>query len=134
MERSKEVQEKIGELKNTMNAVLHASKDMEELDVSKSVQKRDMKDVLAKEFHSALEKVAQELKIMFPPPHEAPGHEERQEVVQVALGKVGTEVKRVCMEHELERVAIYWESTSVLIEKLVVLLGGDSINLVTRKK
>ncbi|KAK7062108.1 hypothetical protein R3P38DRAFT_3340863 [Favolaschia claudopus] len=36
---------------------------------------------------------------------------------EVALGKVGTEVKKVCMEHELERVAIYWESTRDLVEQ-----------------
>ncbi|KAK7062109.1 hypothetical protein R3P38DRAFT_2833463 [Favolaschia claudopus] len=125
MESSKEVQEKIGELKNAMNAVLHASKEMDELGASRSVQKRDMKEDFAKELHSALEKVAKELEIMFPPPDEASGHEDRQRVVQVALGKAGTEVKRVCIEHGMdqERVEAHWESFSMIVEKLVVLLG-----------
>ncbi|KAK7062092.1 hypothetical protein R3P38DRAFT_2833376 [Favolaschia claudopus] len=121
-----EVREKIGELKNAMDAVLHASKDMEELGASGLVQKRDMKEDLARELHSALEEVVKELEIKFPPPNEASGHEKRQRVVQVALGKAGTKVKQLCMEHGMdqERVEAYWASTSAVIEKLVVLLGG----------
>ncbi|KAJ7853878.1 hypothetical protein B0H13DRAFT_2082005 [Mycena leptocephala] len=99
-ERSKDVREKIGELKERMDEIVHGAKALH----------------MAGDLERAFEKVLDELKVMFPAPDQAPGHEERQKVVMVALEKAGGALITVCVKHGMDE-------KRPAIEKMVVLLG-----------
>jgi hypothetical protein len=81
---------------------------------------------LAGDLERALEKVLEELQVMFPAPNKAPGHDDRQKAVSSALEKAGAELKAVCGKHGMdeENVAAHWETIQGAIENMVVLLGG----------
>ncbi|KAJ7797283.1 hypothetical protein B0H14DRAFT_2911950 [Mycena olivaceomarginata] len=132
---SKDVRDKIGELKARMDSIVHAATALHELK-KLTVKRRESDDDddddsrvsttdLAGDLERALEKVLEELQVMFPAPNEAPGHEDRQKAVSSALEKAGAELKAVCGKHGMdeENVAAHWETIQGAIENMVVLLG-----------
>ncbi|KAF7355695.1 hypothetical protein MSAN_01487300 [Mycena sanguinolenta] len=82
---------------------------------------------IAEDLQRTFQKVldSEELRVMFPAPEKALGHEQRQEVVSVVLDQAGAALKAVCAEHGIdeERVAGPWEAVRGAIGTLVVLLG-----------
>jgi len=134
--RSKDMRKKIGELKDRMEAIVHGATALHELQIS-TIKRRAKRssddsdqspvstDDMAGDLERAFEKVLEELKVMFPAPEKASGHEERQKVVSVALEKAGAALISVCAEHQMdeERVRSLWQTIRAAIEKLVVLLG-----------
>ncbi|KAJ7822252.1 hypothetical protein B0H13DRAFT_2113042 [Mycena leptocephala] len=126
-ERSKDVREKIGELKERMDEIVHGAKALRD-EFQASVKRRTQRssdgsenndfsaEDMAGDLERAFEKVLDELKVMFPAPDQAPGHEERQKVVMVALEKAGGALITVCVKHGMDE-------KRPAIEKMVVLLG-----------
>jgi hypothetical protein len=132
--RSKDLRDKIGELKARMDSIVHAATALHELQKLR-IKRRESDDGddspvsttdLAGDLERALEKVLEELQVMFPAPNKAPGHEDRRKVVSLALEKAGAELKTVCGKHGMdeESVAAHWETIQGAIENMVVLLGG----------
>ncbi|KAF7352439.1 hypothetical protein MVEN_01208500 [Mycena venus] len=133
---SKDVRNKIRELKDRMNVIVHGVTALHELQAA-TIKKRTRRsgdtgdkslvamNDMAGDLERAFEKVFEELKVLFPAPEKALGHEERQKVVAVALEKAGAALTTVCTRHGMdeERVAAHWETIRAAIEKLVVLLG-----------
>ncbi|KAF7355687.1 hypothetical protein MSAN_01486500 [Mycena sanguinolenta] len=126
---SQDVREKIEEMKERVQAIIGGATALHDLQVS--MQSRlagrssDEKSTVGEDLERALGRVIEELQIMFPPPGEAPGHENRQKMVVMALEKTGVELKAVCAKHGMDEdfVAAHWETIRGAIEKLVVLLG-----------
>ncbi|KAJ7126396.1 hypothetical protein C8R43DRAFT_1075153 [Mycena crocata] len=85
---------------------------------------RVMNDIRAA-LEQAFAAVVEELKVMFPPPDQAPGHEERQRMVAVALEKAGTAFMTVIGSYgmEKEHLQVHWDAMRPSIEAMVVLLG-----------
>jgi DNA-binding ferritin-like protein len=135
-ERSKDVREKIGELKERMDEIVHGAKALRD-EFQASVKRRTQRSSdesenndfstkdMAGDLERAFEKVLDELKVMFPAPDQAPGHEERQKVVTVALEKAGGALIAVCVKHGMDekRVGGVWGTVQPAIEKMVVSLG-----------
>jgi len=126
--RSKDVREKIGEMKDRMDAIVRGATALhQELGVSTVKGRRSAvsTDEIAGDLERALGKVLEELNERFPAPDQAPGHEERQKVVAVALEKAGAALVAVCVKHgmEEERVGEHWGTVRPAIESMVVLLG-----------
>ncbi|KAJ7126397.1 hypothetical protein C8R43DRAFT_1028828 [Mycena crocata] len=68
--------------------------------------------------------VLKELKIIFPPPDQAPGNKERQKSVAVTLEKAGTVFVSVLAKYGMEeRVGVHWDIMRPAIRAVVVLLG-----------
>ncbi|KAJ7129314.1 hypothetical protein C8R44DRAFT_776488 [Mycena epipterygia] len=133
-ELSQEVRQKITELKERMAAVAHGATVLnDELHASAKLRPRRFDDDSAEsvedisgDLERAFEVVLEELKIMFPAPDQATGHEHRQEVVRVALEKAGAALVTVCVKYGMdeERVLVHWDKTvRPAIENMVVLLG-----------
>ncbi|KAF8213962.1 hypothetical protein K438DRAFT_1956064 [Mycena galopus ATCC 62051] len=129
--RSQEVRDKIGELKDLMDAIVHGATGLHDLRTS-TINKRSSDSIkglvaegLAGDLERALENVLEQLQIAFPAPEEALGHEKRREMVAKALDKAGAELKAVCAKHGMDEevVAVHWETIRGAIEKLVVMLG-----------
>ncbi|KAJ7226328.1 hypothetical protein C8J57DRAFT_1147968, partial [Mycena rebaudengoi] len=134
--RSKDVREKIDELKERMDTILRGATALhDELGTSvkrtrrsidgSDVDSADSADDLRADLARAFEKVYEELEAIFPAPNEAPGHEERQKVVAVALEKARAALVTVCVKHGMdeERVGVHWRTVRPAIENMVVLLG-----------
>jgi hypothetical protein len=129
--RSKDVRETIGELKEHMNTVVDGAKalldELHEVTVKRraSDERGDSEEDITKDLERAFEGVLEELKVMFPAPEEALGHEERQRVVTVALDKVGSALITVCVKYKMdeERARSFWETIRAALEKLIMLLG-----------
>ncbi|KAJ7167580.1 hypothetical protein C8R46DRAFT_1034249 [Mycena filopes] len=125
--RSKEVREKVEELKARMEAILRGATALhEELQTSGKLRARDMSaEDIGADLQRALEKVVEELKVMFPAPEKAMGHEERQAVVAVALDKVGAALTDVAVKYgsDEERIRAHWGTVRPPIESMVVVLG-----------
>ncbi|KAJ7213714.1 hypothetical protein B0H12DRAFT_1194812 [Mycena haematopus] len=129
---SQDILEKIGEVKDRMNTIVHGATALHDLQTS-TTNKQSSDDEAASTFtghvaedlERALEKVLEELQMMCPAPEEAQGHEERQKKVAVALEKAGAALKVVCAKHGMDEdvVAAHWETIQESIEKLVVLVG-----------
>ncbi|KAJ6539732.1 hypothetical protein B0H19DRAFT_960152 [Mycena capillaripes] len=103
-EGSKDVREKIDQLKERMETIVRGATALHN-ELGASVKRRAMDggnveesvasaDGLAGDLERAFAKVLEELEVMFPAPDEAPGHEERQRVVAITLEKAGDLVEQ----------------------------------------
>ncbi|KAJ7740890.1 hypothetical protein B0H14DRAFT_2989807, partial [Mycena olivaceomarginata] len=103
--RSKDLRDKIGELKARMDSIVHAATALHELQKLR-IKRRESDD-------------GDDSPLMFPAPNKAPGHEDRRKVVSLALEKAGAELKTVCGKHGMDEESI---------ENMVVLLVGASLD------
>ncbi|KAJ6466730.1 hypothetical protein C8R47DRAFT_1153511 [Mycena vitilis] len=137
---SKEMHDSISELKERLQAIVHGATALhDELETSvkskskshaqRSVGKGDENAIsggdLAEDLERAFNNVLEELKGMFPTPKEAPGHEDRQKMVAVALDKAGVALMTVCVKHGMseERVEMHWSIVRPAVENVIVLMG-----------
>ncbi|KAJ6515470.1 hypothetical protein C8R45DRAFT_854738 [Mycena sanguinolenta] len=128
---SQDVREKIEEMKDHVQTViggavaLHAQTSTKNMRVRRASDEKAETATLGEDLERAFGKVLEELQMIFPAPEEAPGHEEREKRVVIALEKAGAELKAVCAKHGMDEdfVASQWETIRGAIEKLVVLIG-----------
>ncbi|KAJ7741010.1 hypothetical protein B0H16DRAFT_1565681 [Mycena metata] len=125
--RSQEVREKIDELKARMEEIVRSATALhDELQGSVKLRARDVSaEDMTGDLQRAFEKVVEELKVMFPAPEEAPGHEERRRVIAAALEKAGVALTEVCIKYGMdeERVKAHWQTVRPAIESMVTVLG-----------
>ncbi|KAL1742704.1 hypothetical protein HDZ31DRAFT_83952 [Schizophyllum fasciatum] len=81
---------------------------------------------LKDEIGPALEAILQEAKIHFPPPHEAPGAEERRQIAEAVVGRATQTIERILVGHGTDaehthRVLAHMDKTLV---HMIVLTGN----------
>ncbi|KAJ7437831.1 hypothetical protein B0H11DRAFT_2294172 [Mycena galericulata] len=139
-ERSQDVRQKVAEIEERIRTVVRSATSMhEELNALNKLRvQRESKrvpelqaeavslDDIAGDLQRAFEKVFEELKDMFPPPDHAPGHDEREAAVAVALEKAGAALVTVCAKYGMdeERARAHWDGVvRPAIHTTVVLIG-----------
>jgi hypothetical protein len=121
------VAEKIDEFRNTFHNVVAASSDIRG-HMTELTQQGLTLDQISDELGVIFNDVLEYLKKTFPPPDQAPGHEQRQEMVETVLdraeqGLLDFACKHGMSQDGLEKLRSSFDRLKPHVEKLVVITG-----------
>lgn len=128
--RELNLSDKIEDFRSTLhNIVSNAGEIRGHMDVliQTGLTANDISDELGAIFHNVLE----HLKTNFPPPDQAPGHEERQRMMKMLLDRAEEGLLDLCRKHDMAEdkmnsVRESFDRMRLHIEKLVVITGTSS--------
>ena len=126
--RELHVPDKVEEFRSTFRDIISTSAELRE-NMSELTQKGMSLDDISNELSIAFEVILEYMKETFPPPDHAPGHEDRERMVQTIFEKVEEAILNFAQKHGMsedgqKKVRETLDRLKPHLEKLVIIAGA----------